>query len=114
MTKLYEVPYAYELQKEELIIDFIEHSSEAMDVDCADWVSESARNVCKFAILKIAMMKISQLTDTLFGLRLPEFKANDASWNKFRGSSQINPVKEAIEKRRKIIEVYFKSAFKSL
>ena len=42
-----------------------------MDIDCADIVPEEIRNSTKFAILKIAMMKIKYLTDILFGLRMP-------------------------------------------
>lgn len=45
----------------------MEHSSEVLMLDSSDKISEELRTLVNFSILKVAMMKVTNLINILYG-----------------------------------------------
>jgi hypothetical protein len=75
-----EYPCHYDFHKEEVVLDFLEHSSEILMLNSPESISEKVRYTVSFSILKVAMMKVNNLIDVMYGKREPDFKVAAIEW----------------------------------
>ena len=60
-------PCHYEFHKEEVILEFMEHSSEVFQLEFAELLSEEVRSLVNFSVLKVAMIKSNNLLNVMYG-----------------------------------------------
>lgn len=71
---MYKFPCSRILHKEEIILDFIEETSELFLLECPDFYTEELRYKTQFAVLKVGLMKCRDLLDMSYGKKDPFFK----------------------------------------
>lgn len=74
LSKMYKFPCAKILHKEEIILDFIEQTSELFLLECPEIYSEELRYKAQFSILKVGLIKCNTLIDIFYGKKEPYFK----------------------------------------
>ncbi len=61
------------IQKEQIIVEFIERCSESLMLDCSNYIPEKLIAKGQFALLKVAMIKINNLIAICYGKKKPDF-----------------------------------------
>lgn len=57
----------HEFHKEEIILDFMEHSSEILMLNSPEFITEKLKALVNFSILKVAVLKVNNLINVLYG-----------------------------------------------
>lgn len=65
-----------EIEKEQLILDFIQKSSETIMLEGAQFIPEDIRLKTQFALMKVALMRVNKLLDFFFGRNKPDFEVD--------------------------------------
>ncbi len=107
-------PCHYEFHKEEIIFDFMEHSSEILMLDSPTIITEEIRSLVNFSILKVAVFKANNFIDILYGKKEPNFKINPKDWENMKQTPAFMKVKQKIERKKKILEMLFRAACLSI
>lgn len=93
---MYKFPCSKILHKEEIILDFIEETSELFLLECPEIYAEELRYRVQFSVLKVGLIKCRDLLDVAFGKKDPFFKINPDEWQQVRASSALNSVKDKL------------------
>ena len=94
LSKMYKFPCSRLLHKEEIILDFIEETSELFLLECPEIYSEELRYRSQFAVLKVGLLKCRDLLEVTYGKRAPSFLVDPQEWQAVRLSSALHSVKE--------------------